>query len=160
LSGISIRTSSAPVYNALTRDPIIPFYRNGKMRYYEVDRTVYTGMLAMNQQQLRSSLAIILNKLKNFSVMTTTGLSPRFGAILNPMIDLPVFVLNTKYYANPAAALGTWLRYSAYSFVDGLSNGQLHKFMQDPAYEAYKKILLKGKKKVIQKPIKTHWKNR
>jgi len=132
----------APVYNALTRDPIIPFYRNGKMRYYEVDRTVYTGMLAMNQQQLRSSLAIILNKLKNFSVMTTTGLSPRFGAILNPMIDLPVFVLNTKYYANPAAALGTWLRYSAYSFVDGLSNGQLHKFMQDPAYEAYKKILL------------------
>lgn len=132
----------APVYNAMTRDPIIPFYRNGKMRYYEVDRTVYTGMLAMNQQQLRSSLAIILNKLKNFSVMTTTGLSPRFGAILNPMIDLPVFVLNTKYYANPVAALGTWLRYSTYSFMDGLSNGRFHKMMQDPAYEAYKKILL------------------
>lgn len=132
----------APVYNAVTRDPIIPFYRNGKIKYYEVDRAVYTGMLAMNQQQLRSSVAVILNKLKNFQVMTTTGLSPAFGMVLNPMIDLPVFALNTKYYGNPAAALGTWLRYSTYAFMDGMSNGGFHRMMQDPAYEAYKKILL------------------
>jgi hypothetical protein len=124
------------------RDPVIPVYRNGKMRYYEVDRGVYKGLLALNQSQVKNTLAIILKKMRNFSVMTATGLRPAFGLVLNPMIDLPVFLVNTKYLANPAAALGSWLHYSAYAFVDGVSAGKMHGLLKDPAYDAYKKLLL------------------
>lgn len=124
------------------KDPVIPIYRNGKMEFWEVDKSVYTGLLQLNQTKLKSTIAVLANRFKNLQVMTATGLRPAFGMVLNPMVDLPVFALNTKYYTNPISALATWMKYSTYAFFDGVSDGRLHQILKDPAYDVYKKLNL------------------
>lgn len=124
------------------RDPIVPVYRNGTLEYWEMDKSLYTGLIQINQTKLRNFIAIAANKAKNLQVMTATGLRPVFGLVLNPMVDLPSFVLNTKYYTNPVSALASWMRYSIYALVDGCTNGRLHETLKDPSYDVYKKLNL------------------
>lgn len=122
------------------RDPVLPVYRRGRLEMWEVDRDVYKGLTNFNAQKFTSLWHTLLTVPKNALVQGSTVLRPAFGFILNPMVDLPTFVLNTRHYSNPAVALAQWTKYLAYSLVDGMSNGKLHEIIKDPNYDVFKKL--------------------
>lgn len=140
--GSMMSAFSKPMPAAGGRDVLMPLFRNGKTDLLELDRNVYKALTNLSSPQFSALWHNLLTVPKNVVVMGATALRPVFGLVLNPMVDLPTFLLNTRYYSNPATALAQWMRYTAYSLVDGLSEGRLHKMLKDPYYDAYKKLLL------------------
>lgn len=135
-----------PIESQGGRRIALPVKVGDKVVALEVDPDLYKGMTQLEAFSFKqmgkvgTGLDVLLGFPKRLVVKGAVIYDPAFAMIRNTMMDLPTFVLNTRYYGNPFSALAHWGYYGAYSMIDAASGGRMHKLVGDRFYDAYTRL--------------------
>lgn len=105
----------APVERPSGKDPIVPIYDQGKVRWFYVDAQLYDTLRALDVYRLKDVAGLpilewIAGKPTAVFRAGTTGLRASFGLLWNPLRDFQVFYVNTRSRKAGAILFAQWLR--------------------------------------------------
>lgn len=109
-------TFFAPVERPDGKDPIIPIYDRGKVRWFQVDGKLYDTLKSLDVYRMGDVgglpiLEWIFGKPASIARAGTTGLRASFGLIWNPLKDFQTFSVNTRLRNKTAATLfARWMK--------------------------------------------------
>jgi hypothetical protein len=94
-------TFFAPAQRPNGKDPIIPLYDRGRVRWFQVDGKLYDTLSSLDVYRLPDVAGIpvlewIAGKPAALFRAGTTGLRASFGLIWNPLRDVQTFYVNTR----------------------------------------------------------------
>lgn len=88
-------------------DPIVPMMKNGEMKWFQVDETLYNTLSGLDLYRLPKVLDIILGVPTRMFRLGTTGLRPAFSLITNPTRDIQTFFMQSRE-SNPAKLVANY----------------------------------------------------
>jgi len=106
-----------------SKDPIIPYWEDGEVRWFQVNPDLYRALSTMENYRLPGMVGAVAGGMTRTFRAGTTGLRAAFGMVRNPIRDLPTLYLNSRANRNGAALLGTWAHEMGKSFVSAASGG-------------------------------------
>lgn len=105
-------------------NPVLPVYRNGKVRWYEMDGDLYAALSGMDTYRLPKALDILLGIPARTMRLGTTGLRASFSLVTNPLRDLRTLHLNSRSSANTAKLFFDWLGMMKDTALSAVTNGK------------------------------------
>lgn len=119
-------TFFAPAYQPrANEDPILPVYRRGKVRWYQLDRELYRSLSSMDVYRLPKALDLFLGVPARMFRLGTTGLRASFSLVTNPLRDFRVMLLNSRSSANAAEMFFTWIKSLGEAALDTATAGRV-----------------------------------
>ncbi|MDR3228993.1 MAG: hypothetical protein LBT53_06245, partial [Puniceicoccales bacterium] len=116
----------------------IPAFRDGKIRWYEVESGLYETLGAMDST-VNAAWQTIAGKAARVSAQTfrlgTTGIRASFALVTNPLRDFKTLFYNTRSGRNPGVIFANWAGSLFSIAVNSISGGALFK---DNIYVQYK----------------------
>lgn len=91
-------------------NPILPVFRGGKVRWYEMDHHLYGALNSNTDSKWPWYIRSTLGASARIFRMGTTGLRPRFTLITNPIRDFKTFLYNTQSSAHSPEVFLTYMR--------------------------------------------------
>lgn len=94
-------TFFSPAHQPKGLDPVVPMMKDGKMKWFQVDETLYNTLSGLDLYRLPKVLDLILGVPTRAFRLGTTGLRPAFSLITNPTRDIQTYYMQSKE-SNPA----------------------------------------------------------
>lgn len=135
-----VLTFFAPAQTPKGKDPIIPLYEEGKVRWFQVDPRLYDALSSLDVYRLPDigGLPVLdwaFGKPSRLFRAMTTGLRASFGLLWNPLRDPQTMFVNTQTRASAPRLFGAWM----HAMVDA----GLHKIgakEAGPWFDAYQRL--------------------
>ena len=89
-------TMFMPTWEYRGKNNIISVWKDGKRKFYEVDKRLYDALQGMETRRLHPYLDFVFGKPARMIRLMTTGLNAGFGLIRNPFRDLMTTIAYTK----------------------------------------------------------------
>jgi len=105
-------------------NPVLPVFRNGKVRWYEMDGELYAALSGMDTYRLPKALDILLGLPARTMRLGTTGLRASFSLVTNPLRDFRTLHLNSRSSANTAKLFFDWLGMMKDTALEAVTNGK------------------------------------
>jgi len=106
-------------------NPIIPVYRNGKRRWYEVNRDAYNAMMSMDVFRLPKFLDFAIGMPNRMFKLGTTGYRASFSMVTNPLRDFSTLIQNSQSNASVPKVFAVWASTLGTSLAESLTGGKL-----------------------------------
>lgn len=120
-----VLTFFAPAYQPKQNEnPVLPVYRNGKVRWYEMDGDLYAALSGMDIYRLPKALDMLLGIPARTMRLGTTGLNAAFSLVTNPIRDFRTLHLNSQASANTAKLFFDWLGMLKDTALEAITNGK------------------------------------
>jgi len=91
-------------------NPVVPFYDQGKLRYFVVPRELYRSLAGLDLYRLPRAVDLVLGVPARLARAGTTGLRASFGLVTNPLRDVQTLYVNTRAKGNGLQLLQAWLQ--------------------------------------------------
>ena len=92
------------------KDPIVARWREGRLRWYQVDGELYHMLETMEPYRLPWMLELVAGKPASIARAGYTGLRAAFGLVTNPLRDPQTGMLNTQVHGKLGLLLAAWLQ--------------------------------------------------
>jgi len=105
-------------------NPVLPVFREGKLRFYEFDAGLYEALTGMGMYRLPAALHWTFGLSARSFRLGTTGLRAAFSLVTNPLRDLRTFHVNSRAHANSGEAFLSYIGSFAESALHIASGGK------------------------------------
>lgn len=120
-----VLTFFAPAYlPKQNENPVLPVYRNGKVRWYEMDGELYAALSGMDNYRLPKALDMLVGLPARTMRLGTTGLRASFSLVTNPLRDFRTLHLNSRSSANTGKLFFDWLGMMKDTALEAVTNGR------------------------------------
>ena len=125
-AGAEVITLFAPkVEPGRGEDPILPVFREGELRWYQVNRDLFRALGGLDAYRFPNWAAdVFLGLPARMFRLGTTGLRPSFSLVANPLRDFNTLWVNTRSSASAPRILATWMRSMWQSFWHVATGGR------------------------------------
>jgi len=113
--------------------PVLPVFRNGKTKWFEMDPELYKSISGMDLYRLPRVLDLFLGMPARTLRVGTTGLRAAFSLVTNPLRDLRTLQMNSQASANSVELFGHWLTALRDVAMETFSGGKFHSEWSDLA---------------------------
>ncbi len=100
----------APAPPSDGENPVVPFYDQGRVRYFVVPRDLYRSLAGLDLYRLPRAVDLVLGVPARAARAGTTGLRASFGLVTNPLRDIQTLYVNTRAKGNGLQLLHAWLQ--------------------------------------------------
>ncbi|MDR2674568.1 MAG: zeta toxin family protein [Opitutaceae bacterium] len=116
----------------------IPMWRDGKVRWYEIEKGLYETLAVMDTSPVPfGGVGRVLNVAARTKRLGTTALRASFSLVTNPMRDFRTLYYNTRASDNPAVIFANWFGSFFSLAVNTVSGGKL---FADNVFIKYKDV--------------------
>jgi hypothetical protein len=105
--------------------PVLPVFRNGELKWYEMDPELYKALSGMDLYRLPRALDLVLGRPARAVRLGTTGLRASFSLVTNPLRDLRTLQMNSQASAHSGELFSLWLDSLKDLFVHAVTFGKV-----------------------------------
>ena len=101
-------TFFSPAFTPKGQDPIVPIMKDGKMKWFQVDESLYNTLQGLDLFRFGKVIDLLVGMPTRLFRLGTTGLRPAFALVTNPVRDIQTFLMQSQE-SNPVKLLGNYV---------------------------------------------------